>query len=455
MRLATVACLALLLLAAGGPAWAEPIPVDFRSALKAAVDTSPDLEARRARIAQAHWSTEEARAPGNPQMGVETTWTHLDPEVAIPFGGRSVVVSPADSYKAAFILRQAVATFGRLHYGVLASEMAERAALEDYRQALAAELATTADAYLAGLLAEEEVSIATQLLGAREAALRDAEALFEAGSVARFDVLRVQSEATRARQILVEAKNRQKIAEARLAIRMGLPTGSDLVLAPILTEDPPPTDMTPGLDQALSRRPELLALGWAMESARARIGLAESQSKPVLNLQTQGFSQTVAGFTPGEQWVTGLVFSVPFYDGGAARAQEGRAREAVRELGAGLEGARRSVRLDVESSFLNLSSRWERIAQAKQGLEEASEAARVAEVRYQSGLSTSTELIEAQTALAQARQALAAARYGYLGASVDWTRAISGEYPVEVPGPLAPADLVPPALTAPVSETAP
>lgn len=432
----------LLVLAMTASAWADPLAVDFRTALKAAVDNSPDLAARRARIEQAHWSVEEARAPGNPQFGLEGTWTHLEPEVAIPFGGRSVVVTPGDTYKAAFVLRQAVATFGRLHYGVLASEMAERAAREEYRQALATELATTADAYLAALLAAEEVRITEQFTAAREASLRDAEALFEAGSVARFDVLRVKSEVTRARQLLVEARNRRQVAEARVASRMGLPTGTDLALAPIAHDAPPPSDLAGGIEQALRQRPELRALGWAIEAANARVGLARSQTRPMLNLQTQGTTQTVSGFTPGEQWVTGLVLSVPFYDGGAARAQEGRAREAVRELDAGLEGTRRAVRLDVESSFLNLQSRWERIAQAQQGLEEASEAARVAEVRYQAGLSTSTELLDAQTAQAQAEQALAAARYGYLGAHVDWNRATSGEYPVEVPGPL-PTEVAP------------
>jgi len=140
--------------------------------------------------------------------------------------------------------------------------------------------------------------------------------------------------------------------------------------------------------------------------------------------------------SPGQQWVTGVVLNLPLYDGGAARAQAGQAREAVRGLAANLEAVRRAVRLDVEDSFLNLASRWQRITQARQGLEEATEAARVAEVRYGAGLSTSTELLDAQTALVSARQALLAARYGYLGAAVSWNRAISGEFPVEAPGPL-------------------
>ena len=421
------------------PAALAPRSVDFRSALKAAEDSSPELEAARARIEQARWGTEQAWAAGNPTVGIEVGYTHLDPEVAGTLMGRTLVVSPADSYKAALTLRQAVATFGRLHYGVLAGQMAERAAREDYRQRLATQLTETADNYLLCLLAAEEVRISEQRLATREASMRDAEALFEAGTVARFDVLRVRSAATQARQLLIEARNAQKLAKARLASKMGLPTGTELELAAVGFDTPPPQDMDPALQQALARRPEVLSLGWAVEAARARLGLAESQDNPMLSLQTQYYGETKATFAPDQQWATGLVLSVPLYDGGASRAQAGQAREAMRELSAGLEAARRAVRLDVESAFLNLASRWERIAQARQGLEEATEAARVAEVRYTSGLSTSTELLDAQTALVQAQQALAAARYGYLGAAVSWNRAISGEYPVEVPGPLAPA----------------
>lgn len=432
-----------------------PVQVDFRSALKAAADSSPDLEAARARVEGARWTTEQAWTANNPTLGLEAVYTRLNREVAASLGGRSFVVSPQDSYKATLVLRQALATFGRLHYGVLAGQMAERAAREEYRQVLADELANTADSYLAALLAEEEVLISQQRLTTREAALRDAKALFEAGTVARFDVLRVQSEATRARQQLIEARNLQKLAEARLASRMGLPSGTDLALAPVSFDNPPPAEMQSAMEQALARRPEIQALVWGLEAARARVGLAESQDNPTLGLQSQVYGQTSAGMSPGEQWVTGLALNFPLYDGGASRAQAGQAREAVHALAAGLDGARRAVRLDVENSFLNLVSRWERIGQARQGLEEATAAARVAQVRYAAGLSTSTELLDAQTSLVQAQQALAAARYGYLGAAVSWNRAVSGEYPVEVPGPLLPGDpepqiapsLHPPALS--------
>jgi len=438
----------------GPSASTAPVRVDYRSALKAAVDASPELEAARARLEGARWSTEQAWTANNPTLGFEAVYTRINREVAASMGEQHFVISPQDSYKATLSLRQALATFGRLHYSVLAGQMAERAAQEEYRQVLADELAATADIYLGALLAEEEVLISQQRLTAREAALRDARALFEAGTVARFDVLRVQSEATRARQQLIEARNLQKLAEARLASRMGLPSGTDLALAPVRLDQAPPGGMQPALEQALAQRPEVLAVRWGLEAAQARLGLAESLDKPTLALQSQLYTQTSAGMSPGEQWVTGLVLSYPLYDGGASRAQAGQAREALRGLEAGLEGVRRAVRLDVENSFLNLVSRWERIGQARQGLEEATEAARVAQVRYSAGLSTSTELLDAQTALVQAQQALAVARYGYLGAAVSWNRAISGEYPVEVPGPLPTGEPLPqlaPSLHPPVT----
>jgi len=131
----------------------EPLRVDFRGALKAAVDSSPELEASRAQVESARWTTEEARSAGNPTVGIEGTYTRLDREVATTLSGRSFVVSPQDSYRAALVLRQAVATFGRLHYAVLAGQMAERAALEEYRSLLANELASSANIYLVALLA--------------------------------------------------------------------------------------------------------------------------------------------------------------------------------------------------------------------------------------------------------------------------------------------------------------
>lgn len=417
----------------------DVLVVSFYGALKAAVDNSPDLAAYQARIEQSKWKTESARTGGNPKISAAAKYTHLSPEVSAEFGGAKITTAYEHDYDVSLVLQQAIATFGRLHYAVLAAQLAEKGAQESYRQQLETVLADTAVNYIGCLLATEEVGIAQQLLESRQAALRDAEHLFEAGTVAKFDVLRVRSEATSARQTLIEVHNAEKLAKARLCSSIGLPQGTPFVVSSLNLDNVPhdlagQIDLSKSIAEAMERRPEIQVLEWAQQTAEANLNLVKSSTNPTLSLESVVNAGRSTSMAPSTTWTTGIVFSVPLYDAGEKKAKSGEIMETIRELEANTEVVKRAIRLDVEKSYLTLSSRWERITQARVGLEQAAEACRVAEVRYAAGLSTSTELLDAQTALAQARQSLAAAAYGYLAANVSWVKAVSGKYPVDIPG---------------------
>lgn len=421
-----------------------PRVISFLQALRMGVAYSPELEAARARYEQGCWQTEYARTGGNPKVNFSSNVTYILPEVSMNLGGMKITTVNSLDWDFGLTITQAIATFGRLHYSVLASQLAEKAAMESYRQALESEMVQTASAYVKCMLAKEEVVIAEHHLEARKAALKDAEALFEAGTAAKYDVLRYRSEATAARQSVIEAKSALAQAKAALCSRLGMRPGTPFELAPIDVNKIIPSDMSgkinlaASIEDALNRRPELAILRWTREAAEARCNLVKSTNNPTLALQSQVNNGRGSAMSPWTTWATSLVLQVPLYDGGERHAQLGEVREAIREIDAGIESAERAIRLDVETTYYTLQSTWLRISQARVGLEQAEEAERVAEVRYKAGLSTSTELLDAQTALVDAQQSLAIASHSYLLCVLSWVRATSGAYPIQVPGPLDP-----------------
>lgn len=418
----------------------------LRDAMRMAMKHSPTLDAARAAYQQAKGATEEAYTAGNPTVGLSAGYTFTVPDMSVDMGGEKISVGFQHNYNASLAINQVISTFGRLHYSVLASQMAEYSALEQYRQALESQLATTANKYLNVLLAQESVVIAAQQLDAQKSSLRQAEDLYKGGTAAKFDVLSVRSAATSAELTLIEAKNALRLAKAALCSDMGLPIGTEFNVAPFSWEKIPDNvvstyDLEESVLGALERRPEVKATQWAKEAAEARLELSRNNRNPSLALQSTVSNTRATAMSPGTTWVTGLVLSVPIYDGGVEHAQTKQLEAAVQQLDANLENVRRGVRLDVEQCYYNLNSRWERIVQARVGLEQAEEAYRVAEVRYGAGLSTPTELLESQSSLVAAKRSLATAKYSYLGANVDWMLATSGAYPFEVVGPLDESDL--------------
>ena len=418
----------------------------LRDAMRMAMKNSPALDAARAAYRQAKGATEEAYTAGNPTVNLSAGYTFTVPELSADMGGEKISVGFQHNYNASLAIKQVISTFGRLHYSVLASQMAEYSALEQYRQALEAQLAATANKYLNVLLAQESVVIAAQQLDAQKSSLRQAEDLYKGGTAARFDVLSVRSATTSAELTLIEAKNALRLAKAALCSDMGLPIGTEFNVAPFAWEKIPDNvvstyDLEESVLGALERRPEVKATQWAKEAAEARLELSRNNRNPSLALQSTVSNTRATAMSHSTMWVTSLVLSVPIYDGGVESAQTKQLQAAVEQLDANLENVRRGVRLDVEQCYYNLNSRWERIVQARVGLEQAEEAYRVAEVRYGAGLSTPTELLESQSSLVAAKRSLATAKYSYLGANVDWMLATSGAYPFEVVGPLDESDL--------------
>lgn len=418
----------------------------LRDAMRMAMTNSPALDSARAAYQQAKGATEEAYTAGNPTVDLNAGYTFTVPELSATMGDTKIVTGFQHNYNASLAINQVISTFGRLHYSVLASQMAEYSALEQYRQALESQLATTANKYLNVLLAQESVVIAAQQLDAQKSSLRQAEDLYKGGTAAKFDVLSVRSAATSAELTLIEAKNALRLAKAALCSDMGLPIGTEFNVAPFTWEKIPDNvvagyDLEESVLGALERRPEVKATQWAKEAAEARLELSRNNRNPSLALQSTVSNTRATAMSHSTMWVTSLVLSVPVYDGGVESAQTKQLEAAVQQLDANLENVRRGVRLDVEQCYYNLNSRWERIVQARVGLEQAEEAYRVAEVRYGAGLSTPTELLESQSALVAAKRSLATAKYSYLGANVDWMLATSGAYPFEVVGPLDESDL--------------
>ncbi len=421
------------------PIQGEVKHINFRTALARAIRHSPDLKAAIARYEQARWDTKSVQNGHNPSLSFNAEYGFLSPEQSTSAGGVKVVTAHQFNYSASLVLQQAIYTFGRLHYAEAAAELTEQLKKEEYRKYYEAELCTTANYYVSCLLAQEQLSIAKQQLELREASLKDAEALFNAGTTAKFDVLRVRTSVSTMRQLVINAENTYRLAISRLCSRLGYPVDTQLELEPLKVEGTVPENIVEGLsleecyESALRCRPELRMLDWTRKSLKANYDLVDVSNNPNLSLQSALKSTRDVGTTKGTTWYTGLMLSIPIYDRGDRHTQRGKLEQSMVELDHNLASATRSILLDVKNCFLNLQSSWESISQAQTSLEQALEADRVAQVRYNAGLSTSTELLDAHTALGTAQTALASAKYGYLAAIVDWVRAISGSYPIDAP----------------------
>ncbi len=409
------------------PAEASEVPVstqalDLEAALRLAEQSSPSLRQARSRVAEAGFRVDEAFVPAYPNLQLSAGYTHIDPEIQVPLGPRPVTIAAADNYLVNLAIQQNLLTFGRLEWGTEAAELSRRAAESDLSAAQANLREYTEALYRGALSAREGVAVAEEALLAARAQLQDSENLVREGVAAPFDVIRSRSQVLQAEQDLLSACQRRDAANLRLAVHLGLPSEPPLDLAAAPSVPPPPEALADAVTVALQARPELEALRYSAEAAGARTRFTGSQDNPLLSLNAGYLRRNEVAFTREYQWTAGLQLAVPLYDGGLTAARVGQAEEAAAQVRARLEESERAVRVEVESTWLDLRTAWNQVRVARQKLIELQEARRLANLRYQSGISTNVERLEAEAAWTQARFGLVRSELDYALAWARWVR---------------------------------
>jgi outer membrane protein len=183
-----------------------------------------------------------------------------------------------------------------------------------------------------------------------------------------------------------------------------------------VNEAPPPEmpddDLPQLIDVAQQMRPEVSAAESGVRIARLNRRLAAKELAPSIALTGQYTRQTAAGFSGDEySWQIGVVAEKPILDGGVKRGKITSAEARVREAELQLQEAQEQVALEVVQAWLSVEEAQERIATAEQGLVEARERRRMAQLRYREGIAAGIEVIDADTALAAAEASLVNAEY--------------------------------------------
>jgi len=236
---------------------------------------------------------------------------------------------------------------------------------------------------------------------------------YAAGTVARADVIRAETEVAGVRLDLVRAQASERTAVAALVTAMGMAPGTPVDVAePGDSRSPQesPPDLQAAIGMALSRRPECLRAEADIAAAEAAVRAAEAGRKPVLSASGEvGVGDDV--FPPRRPtWRVGLTFSVPLSSGGDTRARVQEARAEVATLGADAEEVRQRVALEVTDAIIAVTEAREAVVAAAEQERLARHSMEVAMGRYATGVGNSIEVKDARLAFSEALSSQVRAR---------------------------------------------
>ncbi|MGQ3196324.1 MAG: efflux transporter outer membrane subunit [Hydrogenophaga sp.] len=405
--------------------WAVYADAELDRLLRRVGEANAELAQAEARWRQALAQVDAARALALPQIGAGASVTRS--------GGNAAAGANAGTrqlYATGLDLSWSPDLWGRValsRQAATASAEAQAALVDAARLAL--QLAA-AQGYVRLRALDAQLALQAQADVAYARSLQVTQLQYEAGLVARADVIQAETQLQSLRT-QVFTLQRQRALEANALALLAGSTPRDYPMAaregglPVVPAIPA---ALPG--ELLRRRPDLAAAERALAAAHARLGVAQRAWLPDLTLSASGTLQASSWSrlldAPARVWSLGPQLAATLFDGGTRRADEATFLAAYDEQAAAWRGGVLSAVRETEDALVQLATLAEQDRQQQQLVTLASENERVVGYRYEAGEISFLEVATAQNLALSARRAALDVQAERLAASMALVAALGG-----------------------------
>ena len=281
-----------------------------------------------------------------------------------------------------------------------------------------------ATAYLHAIAAASEVDNASAQEAADRAALEQAHAAHEAGTVSNLDELRARVQLQAQQQALIAAQNEVEKDLILLKREIGVDPGQKIVL----TDPAPYSDLaaqTPDevCATAYKNRQDYQNLQNQLVEERAVHSAYRSQRLPSLSFSGFWGVDTVNGAGTHGNFAAIGTLSVPLFREASLRGDEDASAAQLAAVSAQLADLRNHIDQQVRDALLDVDAAGKLVAVARSNVDLATRALSDETDRVNAGVDDNLPLVDAQAALASAQSNLVESLYQYNLAKLALARA--------------------------------
>jgi outer membrane protein len=409
-----VVAAALLLVLAAAPLFAQNVQrLSLKEAEDRAVQNHPLIRAGQYEALAAGETVREVKSAYYPTLFGAFTGAQAQDGTRIAAGGLN---NPTilDRFAYGFGGSQMLTDFGRtsnLSASATLRVNAQQQAVVDLRANV---LLQVDRGYFDALRAQAIRRVADQTVAARQLVVDQVTALASAGLKSALDLSFAKVNLSEAQLLLLQATNDVQASYASLSAALGAPQTATYDLADESLPDAPPADSALLIAQALSDRPDVARERFAQQSAAKFADAEHALLFPTISLIG------AAGLTPYHQAgltnqysAVGVNVTVPLTNGNLFAARRAEASFHATAEQQRLQELENQVARDVQVSWLEAQTAFQRLGLTDQLLVQATDALDLAQQRYNLGLSSIVELSQAQLNQTRAQIEQATARYDY------------------------------------------
>ncbi|MDQ1406950.1 MAG: outer membrane protein [Acidobacteriaceae bacterium] len=392
----------------------QQITLTLAQAEAIALKNNPQITVGRLRTLIAREYVREQRSALLPNASINLTGVDSNPGSRIAAGGlNNPVVYPRAAEGA--VLSQLITDFGRSTNMVSSAQYQAKAEAENEVATRAQILLVVDQTFYGALQTQALVHVAEQTVQARQALADKVSALTKAKLKSDLDLSFANVDLSRAKLLLLEARNNSETSRAQLSAILGY---SDLQNFKLVEEEgenqPPESDPALLIQQALQQRPEANAMR-SEEQAAEKFGHAEHDLwRPTISaLGVVGEAPVRDDHIPNWYGAIGVNVQIPLFNGFLYNARAKSADLQTQASHQRLVDMQNNIARDVRIAWQDSNRAFERLSVTRELRQQADLALELAQSRYNLGLSSIVEFSQAELQKTEADISDTAAQYQF------------------------------------------
>ena len=314
---------------------------------------------------------------------------------------------------------QLITDSGRTSNLVASSRLQAQAAQQNVQATSYDVLLGVNRAFFETLRAQALLRVAQQTVGERQVVADQVTALVNNKLKSNLDLSFAQVNLAQARLLLITTQNNISKAFAELTRAIGSDTPQSYTLQEEPPPPPPPPTADPLITQAVSDRPELIALRFDRDAAYRFQKAERDLSFPTVEgVGVAGLIPEIAQLTPprlipDHYEAAAVNVNIPIFNGHLFAARRTAALLRARAADQDLRNEQERITRDVQAAWADATTSYQQIGVADQLVNQAKLSLALAQGRYNLGLSSIVELNQAQLSETEAEIQDVNAKYDY------------------------------------------
>lgn len=400
----------------------EALRLSLGECRQLALEHNEDLKQSDNKLRQAELDKAIAFSNYLPKFDASVSGTYMFPNLEM----NGMEMELHGMYFAGIMVTQPIYTGGKIMAGNKLAKIGKEAESETLRKTRMQVIADADNAYWSLIAVNWKVRMLEAYKAQMDALYQQTETSVNAGMATTNDLLRITAKRSEIDYQLQKAKNGENLCRLSLCNVLGCELDTEITPVDTVIRISTPHD----LDENIALRPELRLLQSQVDAAKEQVKVTRADILPSValmgsymfygNEKIKGYMQDAAGnnvpFTnkiDDNFGMVALTVNVPLFHWGEGLKKIRKAKYELHNAQLDLQKNTRLLSIEARQAVQNVTDGYNMVETARLGDEQGQENLRVMTERYQNGLCTLTDLLDAQTQWQQAQSNLIEAQTQY------------------------------------------